>query len=625
MCALLLGISFSCEDYLDKQPDDFLTLEKVFEDKSRIEEWFSAVYSGIPENYNFLMRSLDSFADDIAPSLGWAAYGWVAIDKQKGNWDATRDWDLRGRYWETLPRRIRSAYILLERIKTVDGLPQQEVDYLKAEMRFLIAYFHCMRLTTFGAIPVPEGLVDLESPAGDMMIGQTPFDEVVDLVDAELKAVAEILPPSYIEAQKYGRATSIACLAVRARLLLFAASPLVNGNTDYANYMNNKGQTIFNQTPDASKWQRAATACKELIDLAEANGHALYKEYKDGVIDPYMSYQNMLFTTANFGNKEILFARAYGDTDTYDRHAQPRGTAGNGGLGVTQTLVDAFFMKNGLPAITGYNADGSPVINAASGYNESGFSTEAVSAKTSWIEGASGNSASSANNVITPSGVYNMYVNREPRFYVSVLYNGAWFRRETRTTQFYSSQSDGGPTHDAPSYGYLVRKKVHPDVDPRTNVQPYRPCVLYRLGEAYLNYAEALNECDPGNPDILHYLNLIRERAGIPAYGSGAGQITVPADMKEAIRRERRVELNCENGTRWDDVRRWMIGEDVLNGTFYGMNFSGTKLSVDKNDPTAYFVRTEVMQRSFTKRDYWMPIPQEEIDKNPNLKQLPGW
>lgn len=625
---LMIGVFNSCADYLDKEPDDFLTLEKVFQDKSRIEEWQSAIYSGVPENYMRFMRSFDSFADDLAPSIGWEAYGWPVISKQKGSWDATRGWEMNEWYWHILPRRIRSGNILLERLKPLEeqGLTAQEVEYMKAETRFLIAYFHALRLTTYGSIPVQQGLVNLEDPIEEMMIGQSTFDDVVNLIDSELTAVSKILPPSYSEAKKYGRATSVMCLAVRARLLLFAASPLVNGNTDYANYYNNKGENVFNQTPDPQKWNRAATACKELIDLAHANGHALYKEYnKDGSIDPFMSYQNMLFTTYNNGNKEILFARPWSDSDTYDRHAQPRGTAGNGGLGVTQTLVDAFFMSNGRYPISGYNSDGSPKINTESGYSEVGFSDSDVTAQTLWIEGASGNSKEKTYNIVTQAGTYNMYVNREPRFYISVLYNGAWFRRENRNTTFYKDTWDGGPTHDAPSYGYLVRKKVHPDVDPRKDLAPYRPCVLYRLGEAYLNYVEALNESDPGNPDILTYLNLIRERAGIPTYGSGTGQIPVPSDMRDAIRRERRVELNCENGIRFEDVRRWKIGTEVLNGVFYGMNFSGTKKSDNKNDNDAYFCRKDVMKRTFLKRDFWMPIPQTEVDKNPNLKQLPGW
>lgn len=132
-----------------------------------------------------------------------------------------------------------------------------------------------------------------------------------------------------------------------------------------------------------------------------------------------------------------------------------------------------------------------------------------------------------------------------------------------------SGEWDGGPTHDAPQNGYLVRKKVHPDYDPRAGINPYRPGILYRLGEAYLNYAEALNETNPENPEVLEYVNLIRERAGVPVLESGKDQ----DKMREAIRRERRVELNCEDGIRYNDIRRWKIGEETLNRDFWGMNF----------------------------------------------------
>jgi hypothetical protein len=620
----------ACEDYLDKEPDDFLTMESVFDDKSNVESWLSACYSGIRENYFDFAHSFDAFADDIAPALGWTAYGWQdAIGYQRGSFDPTTGWRFKDTYWFMAPRRVRSAYILIDNIKPLpeQGLTEQEVVNMKAEAKFLIAYNNYVRLMTFGAIPLQEGIVDLE--AEDMMVGQTPFDVAVEKIEQHLLEAAEILPPYYTDAKNYGRATSIMCHAVRARMLLFAASPLVNGNTDYANYTNDKGEAIFNQTPQPAKWAKTAAAYKTLIDLAEAYGHELYKQYNaDGSIDPFLSYQNMMFTRYDAGNKEILFARAWTNQDSYDTHAQPRGTAGNGGLGVTQTLVDAFFMKNGLPPVTGYNADGSPIINSASGYTETGFSGAEIKAKTRWTEGAPGASALNAENIITRTGTYNMYCNREPRFYISVLYNEAWFRRENRNTQFYSGGYDGGPTHDAPSFGYLVRKKVHPDVDPRNGVHPFRPGIIARLGEAYLGYVEALNESDPGNPDILEYLNRIRERAGIPLYGNGSGEITVPADqddMREAIHRERRVELNCENGIRWEDLRRWKKAEEALNGVFYGMNFNGTAKSDNANSATSYFVRSYVMDRVFTKRQYWMPVPQTEIDKNLKLRQLPGW
>jgi hypothetical protein len=143
----------------------------------------------------------------------------------------------------------------------------------------------------------------------------------------------------------------------------------------------------------------------------------------------------------------------------------------------------------------------------------------------------------------------------------------------------------------------------------------------------YLNYAEALNESDANHPDILKYVNLIRVRAGVPQYGVGKDALPVPSSqegMRKAIRDERRVELNNE-GIRYRDVRRWKIGEAVLNGNFYGMNFSGTEKDDNESNPKAFFKRSVYQKRIFTAKNYWFPIPQTEIDKNPNLVQNPGW
>jgi hypothetical protein len=220
-----------------------------------------------------------------------------------------------------------------------------------------------------------------------------------------------------------------------------------------------------------------------------------------------------------------------------------------------------------------------------------------------------------------------MYSNREPRFYLTVIFDRSWYWEGSRTTRFKSGEADGGTTHDAPQNGYLQRKKVSLEQHKKNGVHPYRPGILFRMAEAYLNYAEALNECDPGNSDIMKYLNLIRERAGIPQYGSGADMIPAPTtqdDVREAIHKERRVELCCE-GIRFNDIRRWKEGEKYLNYTDYGMNFSGTKHSDDPSDPKSFYVRTVHLNRVFTKKQYWFPIYQTEVDKDPTLVQSPFW
>lgn len=601
----------SCVDYLDKEPDTELTLPMVFEDKTRIEGWLANVYSHVPDPYWGYARKLgwDILSDDMTASERWRQWDWKVIPMLLGEWTPSTDWD--GNYWARLPQLIREANIFIENVHPLpeQGISATEVTYMKAEMRFMIAYYYYLLSNTYGPVPFkPNYIAPTDFNLADLMEGQRPYYEVVDWVDKELKEVAEILPAKYTEARKYGRATSIMCLAVRARMLLFAASPLVNGNPDYANHKNKDGENLFSTTEDKSKWAYAAQACKELIDAAEAAGHKLYTENNpDGTIDPFMSYQNLFLTRYDEGNTEILFARPGGsEYGEYEKHATPAASGGSGGLGVTQSLVDAFFTENGLP------------INDDSEYEETGFSdSDETRDNTVWDTEVNG-------GAITKSGTYNMYCHREPRFYITVSYNNSYFTQEKRLFNFFNGSADNPHTHDAPQNGYLIRKKISPDLNVKQGTYKYRPGIVYRLGEAYLNYAEALNESDPGNVEILYYLNKIRERAGIRQYTTGATDdnfihvdLSDQAEMRKLIRAERRVELSCE-GIRYDDLRRWKEAENVLNGDFYGMNFSG-------RDESSFYVRTPYLKRVYKKAYYWFPIHQSEIDKNDKLVQSPYW
>ena len=602
----------SCVDYLDKESDTELTLPMVFEDKTRIEGWLANVYSHVPDPYWGYARKLgwDILSDDMTASERWRQWDWKVIPMLLGEWTPSTDWD--GNYWSRLPQLIREANIFIENVHPLpdQGISATEVTYMKAEMRFMIAYYYYLLSNTYGPVPFkPNYIAPTDFNLADLMEGQRPYYEVVDWVDKELKEVAEILPAKYTEARKYGRATSIMCLAVRARMLLFAASPLVNGNPDYANHKNKDGENLFSTTADKTKWAYAAQACKELIDAAEAAGHKLYTEKNDdGTIDPFMSYQNLFLTRYDEGNTEILFARPGGsEYGEYEKHATPAASGGSGGLGVTQSLVDAFFMENGLP-----------INDENSNYVKSGFSvSDEMRDNTVWDTEVNG-------GAISEKGTYNMYCHREPRFYITVSYNNSYFTQEKRLFNFFNGSKDNPHTHDAPQNGYLIRKKISPDLNVKQGTYKYRPGIVYRLGEAYLNYAEALNESDPGNGDILVYLNKIRERAGIRQYTTGATDenfihvdLNDQAEMRKLIRAERRVELSCE-GIRYDDLRRWKEAENVLNGDFYGMNFSG-------RDNSSFYVLTPYLKRVYKKAYYWFPIHQSEIDKNDKLVQSPYW
>ena len=298
----------------------------------------------------------------------------------------------------------------------------------------------------------------------------------------------------------------------------------------------------------------------------------------------------------------------------YDRtpyhNGAPNGDyRGAGGLGATQVMVDAYFMANGQSPITGYAADGfTPVINAASGYTESGFTSSNYADPTV------------PTRILAPLRSSKMYYQREPRFYANITFNGQkWLYNQSgdffTQLNFTGNSGKAVGVNDYCPTGYVVRKCA-PE-GPWT-IQD-RVDILLRLAQVYLNYAEALNEYNPGNPDILKYINLIRERAGIPQYGAGTNPLPVPADqnaMRTAIRAERTVELMFEN-TRYFDVRRWNIAQETQNKPIYGMNIGA--------DGSAFYARTKIEDRVFDNRLYFFPIPQGEISIDAQLIQNPGF
>lgn len=610
--ALLLVTTAGCKKFLDKMPDDQLTMDAIFNDKIRTEDWLAGVYSGVPSPIwgYFKDQGFNIMGDDMTIPAEWAPFGWRNVYAfTVGDWNPSSAWNPY--YWVELPKRIRSALIFQQQVKVLPGTSEADVENMKAQARFLIAYYYALMIELYGPIPFKPGVIEsVDAPASELMITQSPYSEVVDWVDKELKEVAGKLPAEYApaiygSAHDWGKATSIMCLAIRARTLLFAASPLFNGNPDLKDWKNKNGESMFNPTYDASKWKRAADACKELIDAAEAAGYRLYTENNgDGTIDPFMSYYNMSLKKFSEGNREIIFGRPDNpDMNGWEAHHLPIGIGGNGGLGVTQELVDAFYMKNGLP-----------ITDPASGYTEKGFAATEEKRNTRWPGGGP------EIGTVTLPGTFNMYCNREPRFYVSVIFDGAWLGVDRRKAEFVQGGRDTRFSFDAPQNGYNVRKRISLDVFPREGRFNYQPGILYRLPEAYLSYAEALNESTPGDPDVLKYLNKVRERAGIPPVAAGLSQ----DEMRKIIRTERRIEFNCE-GLRFHDIRRWKAGEEFLNRGLYGMNFSGNERSDDPANAKAFFKRTFYKNKIFVKKMYLWPVPQAQMDINPNLVQAPGY
>jgi hypothetical protein len=291
----------------------------------------------------------------------------------------------------------------------------------------------------------------------------------------------------------------------------------------------------------------------------------------------------------------------------YDLYRSPIFVSGACTPNPTQQLVDAFEMSNGKQPVLGYNSDGSPVINPESGYSESGYT----------VFQAPGDPGARS--------TYNMYVNREPRFYADIVYDGSvWINTTSSLGVKIVGLSKSGNSGSSASIkhsttGYLWKKDLSPDCDPLAGKYIARPSLMFGYAEVLLSYAEALNEYDPGNPDIVKYLNEIRERAGVPQYGVGADGLPVPGDqeaMRKAIHHERRIEL-CFDKLRYFDTRRWKVAEKTDGGPFYGLNI--------RADPPAFYNRTVFETRVFHPNYYLWPIPQTEIDRDDKLVQNPGW
>ena len=248
----LAGMTFtSCDSYLDKEEDTELTMDEVFNNKSLTERWLGGVYYVIPDPYWGWVNSegWDVLADDLYASERWQTWGWNTIKWLSGNVTTSSGWG--GDHWAKMPKCIRQAHIFINNAHALpeEGLTTDEVNLMKIECRFLIAYAYWQMLNSYGPIPFePEYLASTEATAAELMFGPKPYDDIVDWLDKELLEVSKLLPASYTEINKYGRATSIMCLAVRARMLLYAASPLVNGNPDYADVVDRVGTHLFSKS-----------------------------------------------------------------------------------------------------------------------------------------------------------------------------------------------------------------------------------------------------------------------------------------------------------------------------------------------------------------------------------------
>ena len=539
----------SCNGFLDREEDSFIDKTATFDSYNRTKQYLTYAYTLLPDGLNRFSREamLASATDDAEFAIESAEIQQF----NNGSWNALNNPD---DVWNRYYSGISKCCTLLENtdhvnldISRLD--PDKQVEYAnslkdirmwRAEARFLRAYFHFELLKRYGPIPIVTSTLSIN---GNYENTPRPtMKEVVDFIAKECDIAADTLEltPWRNVNDAFGRATKGAALALKSRLLLYAASPL---------YVDFGDTNEANKPTDIAMWKSAADAAKAVIDL---NQYELASSYAD------------LFKN-DFQNKEYIFVRRYAANSDFEKSNFPVSFGGKGGTNPSQNLVDDYEMLDGTPF--------------------------------DWND---------------PAKAAQPFENRDARLGATILMNMAPFKGKKVAT--YPEGADASPNPNATKTGYYLRKFLNEDVNIQTGGSSGGHVVpLFRLAEIYLNYVEALNECDPTNPDIALYLNKVRNRASLPNVSALSQE-----QMRAVIQHERRVELAFEEHRSWD-VRRWKIASSTLGAPLMGVQ-------IERKPLGGYtYMPVKVEQRVFQPKMYWYPIPQSEVLKLKQWKQNNGW
>lgn len=643
---LIIPFLWQCSDYLDKQPDDMKTDEMVWRSRAETEAYLYNIYSTITP---YSLHQQDPWlgcSDEI--DLSWAVYPTYKINL--GNWNPSVNYfNLWGHHY----KGIRSSFVFEKNVDRCKEISAELKTQYKAEVKFLRGYIYWLLIRQYGPVPLIKELLPLES---DWNIPRAPYDECVDYICQMMDEAEKDLPLHWHDNDIwYGKPNKIVCKAVKSQVLTMAASPQWNGNKEYAEFKNLDGTPLVNTTYDENKWKKAAQASLDVIKISENNPEArlgLYKNAEGADFSPYKSVRDVILKNWNC---EIIFGRIC-DQGGWEIHASP-GPYNLGGVGPTQRVVDAFYMENGRT-----------IDDPLSNYSEEGFASEGGQHWNPKNYNVTTDRVKMIRDIRNGDawghwpGDWNMYANREPRFYASILYNKRIIPQLTedatkrdgfsstknkngygRVELYYGGLSRSGTSGSYtfyPQTGYLALKNCNPmsDMSQGARIIPLRMDIYIRYATILLNYIEALNEYDPTNPHIKKYWDMIRERAGLPSIFDTYPEIKGNKEKQlEYILRERQVELCFETDRYFTSRRRWLAGTPDTGdandarrkwgdgGRMWGMDINAGDAKTNDFSFTGFYKRVPFETRVFNKAYYLFPIPQSEIERNLQLVQNPWW
>lgn len=580
ICIITCGIGLfvlSCTDSYEKIPVEQFTMEYVFSRADstgqKAKGFLNTIYDMLDNGHNRVGGDyLDAASDDaISINNDDPDVYQLAIGRYTASLHITSDMK-----WSEYYEGIRKVNIFINHIDVVpfnekytdaSGKLRPLNVSLKAEARFLRAYFYFELLKRYGGIPL---MGDVEHELGDdMEIPRGTFASCVDYIVGELDAIkSDLRSLPMNDAEMYAHVpTREACEAMKSRVLLYAASPLFNENP-----IEQGNELVGYATYDKERWNTAAQAAKAMIDAYGPDGRrtlGLTSEFKNVFLNFY----------SKDGNPEVIFFRQGSNDTSIEKTNGPLGftgeSLGKGRTLPTQNLVDAFPMKDGK---------------------------------------AVGESTIYTYNPLLP------YNNRDPRLNATVLHNGSrWLGVTLQTYQGGANNPTGSAQYTRTSY--YMRKFMGKFEESGQYGSNYHLWVMFRYAEILLNYAEALNEYqNTPSQEVYNALIALRKRAGIDAGGDGNYGLEpnmTQGKMREVIRNERRVEMAFEEQRYWD-IRRWQIARTVFERPLRGM------VIVSSTSSLSYNV-VNVLSAPFDIRRYLYPIPYSEVIKNKKMVQNPKW
>lgn len=668
----LLGLGLalgSCKDYLnvDQYFQDRQTLERTFQKKDYTDQWLANIYTKLSmHNEEVCSKGYTPF--NFSDDMFWGDRDGSYVPFKQGtyNEDAYQD------TWKKNYEAIRDASILIDNVWMNQELSETEIADYRAQARFLRAFYYWLLLRKYGPIPlIPEHGLDYTEDYTALELPRSSYDACVDFITGELVLAAQDLPLTRTNRES-AKVTRGAALAVRAKVLLFAASPLFNGNKEIAEVKDDAGNHLISQEYSEEKWAKAAAAARDVMELrqykiytapfkSESEGS---KSYPATIVPPYnVTYSNLPFPEGKgfdveggwsdidpfesyralfngdliiSANPELIFTRGRNQNsegvETMVKHQMPYSVSGWGAHGVTQKQCDAYYMDNGED------------INGMHDYMDADYPDRNTRPRaTGYIE----TDEDVANNKPLQKGVSKQYAHREPRFYASIAYNGCVWDMTTTTKEelryqqlfWYRGTTDGFNTENAFFYrtGFGIKKFVNPQDSYQEggSIIPKADTAI-RYAEILLIYAEALNELDGSyeidswngetkykisrNVEAIKMAMLpIRLRAGLPNYNN---DIYNNKDLfRKSLKRERQIELFAE-GHRYYDIRRWKDAPREEATPIYGCNMYMTAENRD------LFHKPHVVSSLptvFSRKTYLWPFSHDELKKNRKLTQNPGW